>query len=84
VFGVMRQLGLAIWHEVCTLDVLMQVGLLHFAAMQVCVACRDCIQLDLSTHSSRLLICVLHVPTLPSMSAEKCIFLGFRYIFISV
>jgi hypothetical protein len=26
VFGVMRQLGLAIWHEVCTTDVLMQVG----------------------------------------------------------
>lgn len=25
VFGVMRSLGLAIWHEVCTLDVLMQV-----------------------------------------------------------
>ncbi|KAL0040782.1 hypothetical protein WJX79_005390 [Trebouxia sp. C0005] len=24
VFGVMRQLGLAIWHEVCTIDVLMQ------------------------------------------------------------
>lgn len=28
VFGVMRQLGLALWHEVCTLDVLMQVLLL--------------------------------------------------------
>ena len=28
VFGVMRQLGLAIWHDVCTVDVLMQVGLL--------------------------------------------------------
>ncbi len=26
VFGVMRQLGLAIWHEVCTTEVLMQVG----------------------------------------------------------
>lgn len=25
VFGVMRSLGLALWHEVCTLDVLMQV-----------------------------------------------------------
>lgn len=28
VFGVMRQLGLAIWHDVCNVDVLMQVGLL--------------------------------------------------------
>lgn len=27
VFNVMRGLGLAVWHEVCTLDVLMQVGL---------------------------------------------------------
>ncbi len=31
VFGVMRQLGLAIWHEVCTTEVLMQVGSSYFA-----------------------------------------------------
>ena len=30
VFGVMRQLGLAIWHEVCTTEVLMQVGFCLF------------------------------------------------------
>ena len=28
VFNVMRSLGLALWHEVCTLDLLMQVMVL--------------------------------------------------------
>lgn len=32
VFNVMRTLGLALWHEVCTLDVLMQV-IFCFASM---------------------------------------------------
>lgn len=46
VFGVMRQLGLALWHEVCTLDVLMQV-LQPFSA----VSC--------STYHGLLPLCVL-------------------------
>ncbi len=35
VFGVMRQLGLAIWHEVCTTDVLMQVGSCFFVFVNI-------------------------------------------------
>lgn len=45
VFGVMRQLGLALWHEVCTLDVLMQVllTLLRCPAVHLMVVAPVCV-----------------------------------------
>ena len=48
VFNVMRTLGLALWHEVCTLDVLMQVilcfDLVSHSGQVFCLPCPGFVQ----------------------------------------